>query len=181
MNSKAINKYSPISILDYKFRFKNINKSVYKGKGSSYARYYKIASDHEEYMKVDRIRGGIYISFNYNKAACVWNAKIKCDKSKGYKEIVDNSDEMEHIMPYLGAPTTLRGNAIYWITDRTPLKILPPNSKESNFQYFQLVTSQVSYWFEEFSTSNPFDLLPDKETTEYLTTCQNDLYILKQT
>ena len=181
MDSKDINKYSPLTILDDKCRIKNVKKSVYKGKGSSYARYYKIASDHEEYMKTDRIRGGIYIAFNYDKAACIWNAKIKCDKSKGYKEILDNSDEMEHINPYLGAPTTLRGNAIYWITDRTPLKILPPKCKESNFQYFQLVTSHVSYWFEEFSTRNPFDLLPDKEITEYVTTCQNDLYILEQT
>ena len=174
MDSKAINKYSPLSILDDKCRFKYINKSVYKGKGSSYARYYKIASDHEEYMKIDRIRGGIYIAFNYANAASIWNAKIKCDKSKGYKEIVDNSGEMEHIKPYLGEPTTLRGNAVYWITDRTPLKMFPPNCNESYFQYFQIVTSQVSYWFEEFSTSNPFDVFPDKEMTEYISSRPND-------
>ena len=81
---------------------------------------------------------------------------------------------MEHIESYLGVPTTLRGNAVYWVTDRTPLKMFPLNCNESYFQYFQLVTSQVSYWFEEFSTSNPFDVFPDKEKTEYISSRPND-------
>ena len=125
-------------------------------------------------MKIDKIRGGIYIAFNDEDSVQIWDAKIKCDKSNHYKEIVDSDGRLEHVKPYLGQSTVLKGRTVYWITDRTPLETLPSYRTQSYFQCFQLVTHQVSFWFEEFSTENPLGVVPDSKITKHVRNINRD-------
>ena len=172
--SETRNILSPISVLGSKCRIKNVDGPIYKGNGSSFARFYRVASDHERYMKIDRIRGGIYIGFNKENSVQVWDAKIKCDKSKNYKEIVDSDGKLDHVKPYIGQSTVLKGSTAYWITDRTPLECLPFHINQSYLQCFQLVTHQVSFWFEEFSTKNPIGVMPDSKITKHVRNINRD-------
>jgi hypothetical protein len=73
--------------------------------------------------------------------------------------------DVEHlrgVMPELG--TDLEAGRLYWLTDRTPHESLP--LKKGAFrQFFRLVTSQVSLWYADHSTSNPLGVKPDPTIT----------------
>ena len=54
---------------------------------------------------------------------------------------------------------------MYWMTDQTPHESLP--MKEDTYrQFFRLVTSKVSLWFQDHSTPNPNGVKPDPEITK---------------
>jgi hypothetical protein len=84
--------------------------------------------------------------------------------------LVDNSSGevnyrggMEHLRPYIGKGTTLSANELVWLTDRTPHEALP-QVRDGYRQFFRLVTSKISLWFEDHSTPNPNVSLPDYVT-----------------
>ncbi|KAI9359317.1 hypothetical protein DFJ73DRAFT_817841 [Zopfochytrium polystomum] len=47
-----------------------------------------------------------------------------------------------------------------WMTDRTPHESVPIEVPGTFRQYFRLVTSQVSVWYEEHSTKNELGVVP---------------------
>jgi hypothetical protein len=56
---------------------------------------------------------------------------------------------------------------MYWLTDRTPHESLPLKNA-SHRQYFRLVTSRLSAWFPQHSTSTRLGVLPDPAVTKVL-------------
>ena len=60
---------------------------------------------------------------------------------------------------------TTKGHRLYWMTDRTPHEALP--LKDGMYrQFFRLVTSRVSLWFQDHSTPNPNGVKPDPQITK---------------
>ena len=113
------------------------------------------------------VTGGIYMASNVPESCGVWNCKIKCDNSGRQKEIIGKHGDIGFLRPYIGKQTIMLPNVMYWITDRTPHESLPLK-EETYRQYFRLVTHQVSHWFEDHSTKNPFGLLPDPDITKII-------------
>ena len=60
---------------------------------------------------------------------------------------------------------SMESDQVYWITDRTPHESLPLQSTRMR-QFFRIVTSEVSFWYKDHSTSNPLGVLPDPATTQ---------------
>ena len=56
---------------------------------------------------------------------------------------------------------------MYWITDRTPHEALLLN-KGTYRQFFRLVTSEVSFWFQDHSTKNSLGVVPDPKFARIL-------------
>ena len=48
---------------------------------------------------------------------------------------------------------------LYWITDKTPHESLP-SLCDGKRQFFRLVSSEVSGWWEQHSTANPLGVIP---------------------
>ena len=61
-----------------------------------------------------------------------------------------------------GEPEVMKKDVIYWMTDRTPHEALP-QPETGLRQFFRLVTSEVSLWFEEHSTHNSLGIKPKAE------------------
>ena len=55
--------------------------------------------------------------------------------------------------------TVLLPNKMYWMSDTIPHESLP--LRERTFrQFFRVVTSRVSHWFQKHSTANPIGIAP---------------------
>ena len=59
----------------------------------------------------------------------------------------------------------MKPNRLYWMTDRTPHES-PPLKAGTSHQFFQLVMSEVSLWYEDHSTPNPNGVKPDPKVTK---------------
>ena len=59
----------------------------------------------------------------------------------------------------------MKPNRLYWMTDRTPHESLPLKAGTYR-QFFRLVMSQVSLWYEDHSTPNPNGVKPDLTITK---------------
>ena len=120
--------------------------------------------------------GGIYLASSVGDSCKLWD----CQVNPGYDggEIIGHLGDIEHLRDFLPDsdervmsngteyPLTevMEENTLYWITDRTPHESLPLD-RETHRQWFRLVTSQVSLWFEDHSTKNPLGIVPDPEIT----------------
>lgn len=105
------------------------------------------------------IKGGIYMASNVADSCRVWDCQVLDDK------LIGHLGDIEHLRCLLPESENMAPNCIYWLTDRTPHESLP--LKETTYrQYFRLVTSQVSLWFEDHSTKNPMGVVPDPNTTK---------------
>ena len=98
-------------------------------------------------------RGGLYMASNLSNTTKAWD------------KLIFNSGEggnCEMFREELGEGLTLKGNTLYWMTDRTPHEALA--QKEVRYrQFFRLVTSDVSLWYAKHSTSNPLGVQPQCE------------------
>ena len=56
-------------------------------------------------------------------------------------------------------------NTMYWFTDRTPFEWIPLQHRTYQ-QVIQFILTDVSVWFEEFSTPNPLGVSPDPKKTK---------------
>ena len=78
-------------------------------------------------------------------------------------------EQFREFLPRSGDELTdgvvMEANTLYWLTDRTPYEWLPSTSRTYQ-QVFQFVLSDVSIWFEDFSTPNPLGLIPDPLVTK---------------
>ena len=144
------------------------NETIVRGKGTSNVCFTHVSSRavvHPRKWRIVRsnqLNGGIYIATNAENSYRVWDCQIK----KGVEnEIIGKFGDVEHLRQYLDNGETIKSNTIYWITDRTPHESLP--ILEGTYrQYFSLVTHEVSLWFEDYYTQNPFGIEPDPSITK---------------
>ena len=111
---------------------------------------------------------------NMENSTRVWDCRIN---KKDGREVIGHLGDIEHLRKYL--PTTedkekiLTPNRICWLTDRTPHEVLP--AEETGYrQYFRLVTSNVSIWYQQHSTANPTGIVPDATKTTIITNTKFD-------
>jgi hypothetical protein len=67
--------------------------------------------------------------------------------------------DCEHIRNILGQPYILDAGELAWLTDSCPHESLP-SPYEGIRQFFRVVTSAVSIWYEDHSTPNPLGIVP---------------------
>ncbi len=101
--------------------------------------------------------GGLYMASNVADSCCIWNCKIR-DPGK----VVGPHGDLEHLRHVLGEGETLDAGEIVWMTDSTPHESLPLPAGTKR-QYFRLVTSAVSVWYEDHSTKNPLGITPPSD------------------
>ena len=100
----------------------------------------------------DEVHGGSYMASNVPSTYALYNALVD-------KNGVDSQGGMNHLRRLIGAPTLLEANELVWLTDCTPREALP-QAEPGYRQFFRLVTSKISLWYEGNSTVNPKVPLP---------------------
>lgn len=90
----------------------------------------------------------------------VWDAQISDDA-------VGPLGDIEHLRDLLGEGTCMRARELFWLTDSTPHESMPLDH-DAYRQYFRLVTSSVSVWYEKHSTKNRLGVVPDPTVTRVL-------------
>lgn len=108
------------------------------------------------FFEPDRYEGGIYMASNVANTSEVYDALV----DKNIPGIVDKHGGCEHLRPLLGPSTKLAANQLIWMTDCTPHEALPQAASEYR-QFFRVVTSQISHWFAQHSTPNPYVAIPE--------------------
>ena len=101
----------------------------------------------------DELYGGLYMASNVSNTCAVYNALID-------KNGVDSQGGMDHLRRLIGEPTLLEANELVWLTDCTPHEALPQEGPGYR-QFFRLVTSKISLWYQGNSTANPKVAVPD--------------------
>jgi len=105
------------------------------------------------------IKGGIFMASTVPNSCRVWNCEIMDDN------VIGQHGDIEHLRNLLpDSYEDMDAKNMYWLSDRTPHESLPMRERKYR-QYFRLVTSQVSLWFEDHSTKNPVGVVPDKTIT----------------
>ncbi|XP_065069061.1 uncharacterized protein LOC135694308 [Rhopilema esculentum] len=105
------------------------------------------------------IKGGIFMASNVKDSCRIWDCQISDDR------LIGKLGDIEYLREFLPNSEVMKENHLYWLTDRTPHESLCLK-KGKYRQYFRLVTSQVSIWFEEHSTKNPLGVVPDPKITK---------------
>ena len=105
------------------------------------------------------VEGGIFMASNVADSCRVWDCLVIDDSCIG------DCGDVEHLRSHLPESEVMEPNCLYWLTDITPLEFLPLKKKTYS-QFFRLVTSQVSLWFEDHSTKNPLGVVPDPNITK---------------
>jgi hypothetical protein len=105
-----------------------------------------------------RLFGGIFMASNIAESTQVWDVQISEDG-------IGVLGDVEHFRDLLGEGTKLRAEELCWITDTTPHESLPL-LQDAYRQYFRLVTSTVSVWYEQHSTKNRLGVVPDPRITQ---------------
>lgn len=113
-------------------------------------------------MRDERIEGGIFIATTMPNATAVWNCRIIDRKGS----VIGSHGNIERLRPLLGQSSrVLQAGELMWITDKTPLEALqlPPGAVGKRYQYFRLVVGEVTAWFADESTANPYGVTPPPE------------------
>jgi len=111
----------------------------------------------------DYRQGGIFTASTVAESCRVWDVRIAAPD-----EVVGPLGEVEHSRELLGEGTFMDASTLYWMSDRTPHESMPLE-RAMQRQYFRLVTSSVSVWYERHSTPNPLGIVPDASVTQTLT------------
>ena len=113
------------------------------------------------------LQGGIYMASTVENSCKLWDCQILPDHGEHGDIVgsVGSFGNIEHLRNYLPEGKVMVENQMYWITDRTPHESLPLPSRTYR-QWFRLVTSGVSLWFQDHSTENPLGILPDPKITK---------------
>ena len=97
--------------------------------------------------------GGIYMASNIDNSCRAWNIHIEDTGQLGNCEHFKHLLENEYI---------LKKNELVWMTDSCPHESLPLY-EDTYRQWFRFVTSNVSVWYKEHSTTNSLGILPNCE------------------
>lgn len=101
--------------------------------------------------------GGAFIASTVPDSIRVWDCSVDIDFPKG--------GDIEYLRWAL--PKEIEGMSpgeVFWITDRTPVEDISTDGGER--QFFQIVTSEVSLWLQDYYTENPLAITPDPEITK---------------
>ena len=104
------------------------------------------------------LEGGIFMASTVSKSCRIWDCQITKD------DLIGEMGDIEHLREFLPNAEMMTKNHLYWFTDTTPHESLPLE-KGTYRQFFRLVTSQVSFWYEDHSTKNPLGVVPDPNIT----------------
>ena len=110
------------------------------------------------------MKGGIYLASTIRNSCKLWDCQVIPDEEEG-RDIIGKFGDIEHLRKYIGPGEVMEENKMYWITDLTPHESLPLETRTYR-QWFRLVTSRVSLWFQDHSTPNPLGIVPDPEITK---------------
>lgn len=94
--------------------------------------------------------GGLYMASNVDDSCMVWDRYVDAPGPMG---------DCEHLRAELGEGRYLKKNELTWMTDGTPHESMPLKESSSR-QFFRLVTSEVSLWYEDHSTKNRLGIQP---------------------
>eukprot|EP00041_Stephanoeca_diplocostata_P015495 m.296094 g.296094 ORF g.296094 m.296094 type:complete len:461 (+) comp20054_c0_seq15:33-1415(+) len=103
---------------------------------------------------VGHYQGGIFMASTVDDSCRIWNCRVK-DVGNSIGALGD----CEHLRSCLGTGMTIPAGDIVWMTDATPHESLPLQAGGVR-QYFRLVTSDVSVWYEQHSTPNSLGIKP---------------------
>ena len=104
---------------------------------------------------------------NVENSCKVWNCHILRPEA-AYPDVIGSHGDIEHLREFLPVDNEVVGaNTLYWITDRTPHEALLLSGGTYR-QFFRLVTSEVSFWFQDHSTKNLLGVVPDPKFTRIL-------------
>jgi len=121
---------------------------------------FKAAWEHSwgrgQFYTADEYEGGLYMASNMDGRFQVWDALIDPNEGLAHK----HSGDIEHVRPFLGKSTIMKKNELVWLSDRTPHEA-KPGTEDGFRQFFQLVTSKVTLWYEDHYTPNPLCALPN--------------------
>ena len=135
-------------------------ENVAEGEGCSILRRSSIAWGMGRRLEEGgEIQGGIYMASNVDKSCQIWNCQIMDDG------MIGELGNIEYLREFLPESEFMAKNEVYWLTDRTPHESCPL-TQGTHRQFFRLVTSQVSLWYEDHSTENPLGIVPDPEITQ---------------
>ena len=140
------------------------NKTVehFLTKGEGYTEVQPVVADWGRGWSSANVHNdGIYMASTVKDSCKVW----KCQITQDCGDIIGTLGDLEKYREFLPDSETMKPNHIYWLTDRTPHESLPVK-KSTYRQFFRLVTSKVSVWFEDHSTKNPRGIVPDPEITK---------------
>ena len=137
-----------------------------EGAGEYGKNYYEHHWGNGVIMSADCHFGGIYMASNIPNSCRAWNCKIENDQNSG-SDVIGEHGSCEHLKEFLpnDNEVLMKANTLYWITDRTPHESLPL-TKRTYRQFFRVVTENVSLWFADHSTPNPYGVLPDRNITK---------------
>ncbi|TPX72506.1 hypothetical protein CcCBS67573_g05809 [Chytriomyces confervae] len=108
-------------------------------------------------ITVVNMKGGIFVASNMADTCRVWDCLIE-----DHGKVVGHLGDISHLRKAIGgneAGTSLGAGEICWMTDRTPHESLP-QPKAGFRQFFRLVTSELSAWYEEHSTPSELGVAP---------------------
>ena len=132
-----------------------IAKYVEKHYSKMYGGFETGSTEHERLI----IRGGIFMACSENNSCRIWNCEVT-DNS-----IIRNDGDISHLQNFFpDSYEDMNARNMYWLSDRTPIQHFPLK-KRAYCQYFCLVTSQVSLWFEDHYSKNPLGVTPDNRVT----------------
>jgi len=107
---------------------------------------------------------GIYMASNVDHTCAAWNCRID---EQDEANVIGKNGNLEHLRAVLpnNKKHLLKAHKLYWMTDRTPHEALPMKS-DGWRQFFRLVSSRLSIWYEQHSTKNPIGVVPDPRITQ---------------
>jgi len=108
------------------------------------------------------IHGGLYMASNVAGSCKIWNARLRDPKN-----IVGHLGNIEHLRDLLGEGYQLEASELIWLTDTTPHEALPVEN-DCYRQFFRVVSSDVSVWYEHHSTKNRLGIVPDPSLTSII-------------
>jgi len=107
------------------------------------------------------MKNGIYMANNVNNSCKIWPNLLENPGS-----VQGMFGNLEHLRPLLSPSSMMKRNTLYWLTDCTPHEGLPLQRRTYR-QFFRLVSSKLSIWFDCSSTKNPLGFVPPKTTYVY--------------
>ena len=103
--------------------------------------------------------GGIYLASTVPNSCRIYRCQVD-DSLIGFQGSVEH---LRHHLNKKYSSFSPKANELVWITDTTPHESLPILEKQHR-QFFRLVCSQVSMWYEQHSTKNPLGIVPGEGT-----------------
>jgi len=107
------------------------------------------------------MKNGIYMANNVESSCRIWPNLLKDPGS-----VQGMFGNLEHLRPLLSPSSMMKPNTLYWLTDCTPHEGLPLKRRTYR-QFFRLVSSKLSIWFDCSSTKNPLGFVPPETTYVY--------------